>query len=371
MALLPSRSDKRVNEPVIRYGVVGLGRAGWGIHVHQLRGRSDSRIVAVADPVEARRDEAQAEFGCKVYPSLARLLKQDDVDVVVIATPSSEHSRDAKRALKAHKHVIVEKPMATSLAEADSMIRTADEAGRILFIHQNYRFYPEFLHLREIVDSGRIGRLFHVRNYISAFARRNDWQTLARNGGGQLNNTAVHFLDQILQLLPGKVNQVMGDLQQIASAGDVEDHVKAFIRTDAGATADLEISMAQNIAMPLPKWVLCGTHGTVTNNGEKSTVRWFDPALAPALEVLDGPAADRRYGNDDKLPWQEQVIDVPPRPHGAFYDHVADVLLRGAPLRVTPQSVREVMRVISLIRKGTGFSGKASQGARVAAVSQR
>src|SRR5438094_5919804 len=125
--------------------------------------------------------------------------------------------------------------MAMSLAEADGMIAAAQRARKKLIVHQNYRFYPEFLHLKEIIDSGLIGRVFHIRNYITAFARRNDWQTLSIHGGGQLNNTAVHFIDQILLLLPGNVTQVCGDLQQIASAGDVEDHVKALIKTDAGA----------------------------------------------------------------------------------------------------------------------------------------
>jgi len=126
----------------------------------------------------------------------------------------------------------------------------------------------------------------------------------------------MNAADQILQLLPGKVTSVWSDLQQIASAGDVEDHVKAFLRTDAGATADMEISFAQNVAMPLPKWIICGTHGTLTNDGEKSIVRWYDPSAAAPLEVIDGPARDRKYGNDDKLPWQEKTIAVHPRPHG-------------------------------------------------------
>jgi len=349
---------------ILRYAVVGLGRAGWGIHVHQLRGRADSRIVAVVDPVPERRDEAVAEFQCAAYASLGKMLKQHaaDVDVVVIATPSADHGRDTRKALAAGKHVVVEKPMATSLREADRMIRAADEAGKTLFIHQNYRFYPEFLHLKEVADSGLIGRLFHVRNYIAAFARRNDWQTLAKNGGGQLNNTAVHFLDQILQLLPGTVTNVCGDLQQVASAGDVEDHVKAFLKTDAGATADLEISFAQNVAMPLPKWILCGTHGTLTNDGTKSTVRWFDPKDAPPLEVIDGPAKDRKYGNDEKLPWQERTIEVAQRPHGAFYDHINAVLAGREAMRVTPPSVRETMRVLELIRKSAGAGNKGNRG---------
>jgi predicted dehydrogenase len=248
--------------------------------------------------------------------------------------------------------------MATNLAKADSMIRTAEETGKKLFIHQNYRFFPEFLHLREVIDSGLIGRVFHIRNYLSHFTRRNDWQTLSRNGGGVLNNTCVHFLDQIIQLLPGRVTQVFGDLQQIASAGDVEDHVKAILRTDAGATADLEISSAENIALPLPKWIVCGTHGTLTNEGSKSTIRFYDAKQVQPLEVIDGPAQDRKYGNADKLPWQERIFQVPDRAPSAFYDNVYDVLRKHGEMRVTPQSVREVMRVISLIRKSTKFSGK-------------
>jgi predicted dehydrogenase len=157
------------------------------------------------------------------------------------------------------------------------------------------------------------------------------------------------------------VISVFGDLQRAVSAGDVEDHVKAILKTDAGATADLELSTAQNVAIPLPKWIVCGTNGTLTNHGDKTTVCWFEPAQAPALEVIDGPAMNRKYGNPEQLPWQERVIDVPPRPHGAYYDHVFGVLRRGEPMRVTPESVREVMRVLTLIRKNTNFLGRPSK----------
>lgn len=346
---------------VVRYAVIGLGRAGWGIHVHQLRGRADSKIVAVVDPVEARCKEAVAEFGCRACDSLADVLKLPEVDVVVIATLSAAHASETIASLKAGKHVVVEKPMALSLAEADKVMQTAEASGKRLFIHQNYRFYPEFTHLKETIDSRVLGRVFHIRNYVfNTFIRRNDWQTLAKNGGGLLNNAGSHFLDQILQLLPGNVTSVWSDLQQIASAGDVEDHVKAILRTDAGATADMEISTAENLAMPLPKWVICGTHGTLTNDGEKSVIRWFDPAQAPPLQVIDGAAPDRKYGTEDKLPWQEKTIAVAPRPHGAFYDNVNGTLLRNEPFRVTPASVREVMRVLELIRKDTAFTGRLS-----------
>ena len=347
-----------MSEP-IRYAVVGLGRAGWNIHVHQLRGRADAKIVAVVDPVEERREQAAAEFNCKTYTSLNKMLKQDDVEVVVVASPSNRHGPDTKAAFKAGKHVAVEKPMAMSLSEADAMIKASDDAGKKLFVHQNYRFNKEFLLMKEIIASGKIGRVFHIRNYISHFARRNDWQTLAKNGGGVLNNTTVHFLDQILQLLPGKVTQARGDLQQIASAGDVEDHVKALLRTDAGATADIEISRAENDAATLPKWIVCGSTGTLTGDGKNYTLRFFDPSQVQPLQVIEGPAADRKYGNDDKLPWQEHTGTVEEAQSiGDFYDNVHAVLRDNGEMVITPQSVRETMRVITLIRKGTNFPGK-------------
>jgi predicted dehydrogenase len=238
------------------------------------------------------------------------------------------------------------------------MIAASEAAGKRLFVHQNYRFRPEFVHLKEIVDSGIIGRVYHMRQALFSFVRRNDWQTLARNGGGVLNNTCPHFIDQILQLMGGRVIQVMGDLQQIISSGDVEDHVKAFMRSDNSCTADIEISTAQNISPPPPKWVLCGTNGTLVSDGTTSTIRWFDPAAVEPLPVVDGHAPNRKYGNADKLRWQEKTIPAEGSDKTVFYDNVYGVIRRGEPMRITPESVREVMRVIGMIRKGTKFTGK-------------
>lgn len=342
----------------VRYAVVGLGRAGWDIHVAGLRKREDAKIVAVVDPLESRRNEAATEFGCKTYTSLDEMLKQKDVEVVTIATPSVMHGPDSKKALKAGKHVVVEKPMAMSLAEADSMITTAKAAKRKLFVHQNYRFFPECTHLQEVVDSGIIGKVFHFRCYITHFARRNDWQTLNKNGGGVLNNTCPHFLDQILVYAGSPVTQVMGDLRQIASAGDVEDHVKAFIRFKSGATADMEISSVENIATKLPKWIFCGTHGTLTSDGANSTLRYFDPKKVKPIKAIDGPVLARKYGNDDQLPWEEKTVEAKGPDKGTFYGNVYDVLRSRGKMFITPESVREVIRTMGMIRKGTKFPGK-------------
>lgn len=344
-----------MSSDVTRYGVVGLGRAGWNIHVAGLRPREDAKIVAVVDPVEERRAEAASEFGCQTHENIADLIAQDDVDVVVVATPSAMHAPDTIAALQGGKHVAVEKPMSMDVAEADAMIAAAEKADRKLFVHQNYRFKPEFQHLLEIRDSGIIGKVYHLRNYTTGFARRNDWQTLKKNGGGVLNNTCPHFLDMLMQLAGAPIVDVMGDLQQIASAGDVEDHVKAFLRADNGVTIDMEITSAQNLGdQKLPKWIMCGSTGTLVSDGATSTIRYFDPKEAGPIEVVEGAVAGRKYGNDDQLPWQEKTVEATGPDIGDFYDNVTAVLQRGEAMYITPQSVREVIRVIAEIRKSAG-----------------
>ena len=342
------------SEPV-RYGVLGLGRAGWSIHIRQLRDREDAVVAAVADPVEQRRQEAKDEFDCATYATLEEMLADENVEVVVVATPSITHPSDSIAALEAGKHVVCEKPMATSVEDADAMIAASRKAGRALFIHQNYRFHGITLFLQELIASGKIGEPFHLRFQNSGFRRRNDWQTLRKNGGGLLNNNTIHFLDTILLVLDSPTVSVMGDLRQIASPGDVEDHVKALLRLESGATADIEISMAEAFAEVGPTWSLAGTHGGMVSDGKTATVRWYDPKDAPPIEVIEGAVAGRAYGNDDELPWQEETVDVPEGMEHLFYDNVFDVVRDGAAMTITPESCREVLRVIAAIRKGTPF----------------
>src|SRR5690606_22536367 len=102
----------------------------------------------------------------------------------------------------------------------------------------------------------------------------------------------------------------------------------------------------------LPKWIFCGNCGTLTSDGKTSVIRYFDPRQVAPLPAVDGPAADRRYGNADQLPWQEKTVDIAQEwKAGSFYDNVTGVLRRDEPMRVTPESVREVIRVMGLIRK--------------------
>jgi len=338
----------------IQAAVIGLGRAGWDIHVKRMRGRPEFRVAAVVDFEEGRRQEAAKEFGCATFSDYQSLLQSADAELVVVATTSATHADVSIAALRSGRHVIVEKPMATSVADAERMIEAAKAAGRKLFVHQNYRYNPDSRHLLEVVRSGQpIGRVFEVRIRVLHFARRNDWQTLKKYGGGVINNTGPHFVDMALQLLGSPVKDVWSDLQLINNAGDTEDHVKLLLRGENGRVVDLEIG--SSCAFPEPRWTLLGSDGTLVSDGQTSKIKRFDRSKIEPLEVIETPPEGRRYGNDDKLPWEEMEVPSVGKDAGDFYDNVAGVLRRGAKQDITPESVLEVMKVIERAKRGTRF----------------
>lgn len=340
-----------MSESQVTFAVIGLGRAGWDIHVKQLLEEPRAKIVAVVDPQPQRRDEAAAKLNCETFATYDEALEQTSAEVIVLATPSAGHEAETLQAIASGRHVVVEKPMALNSIGARRMVETAAKSGKHLFPFQNYRFRQDFVAVQRAVATGRLGTITHIRRYpFTNFNRRNDWQTLARNGGGLLNVHGSHHVDLLLQILPGRVTDVWGDLRRLVSAGDVEDHVKIVLRTDTGATADVELSMAQNVAMPLPHWIIAGTNGTLTSDDKTVTTRWFDPAAAPALAINE-VLHERRYGNPETLPWQEEKINVPDvKLDQTFYSNVVDVLRHDAQPAVTPQSVLELIETLERVR---------------------
>lgn len=328
----------------ITVGVLGLGRAGWDIHVARLRGDKRFKITAVSDLQEDRRLEARNEFGCQTFTDLKQLLKEADCELVVVASQSVDHGPHTMAALKSGRHVVVEKPMAMSTAEATRMIKAAETTGGKLFVHQNYRYNPDIHHIQQVIKSGLLGRVFEVRIRALNFARRNDWQTLQKYGGGNLNNACPHYIDAALQLLDSPVKKLFTDLQLTTDVGDADDHAKIILKGENGRVIDLEVSTS--CAFSEPKWTVLGTTGTLRSDGTTSEIKYFDPRKLKALKVNEEPPSGRRYGSGEVLPWQEETRPSVGAVTGDFYDNVYAVLRHRKKMDITPEQVREVIRVI-------------------------
>jgi predicted dehydrogenase len=351
-------SSEAVADP-IRCGVIGLGRIGWCHHSQAIAQHGGFTLVAVCDLEADRREEARAASGCATYERFEELLADANVELVIVATQSIDHERMAIAAAQAGKHVLVEKPAAQSAAGIRRMMAAAQAAGKLLTMHHNYRLNPEFLYVREVIASGVLGRIFRIKRREQSFGRRNDWQTLRKYGGGMTGNWGIHLVDAGLQLLGADVADAWGHVQQIFNPGDAEDDIKAVVRGTNGVVLDIDMTSA--CAVPEPRWVICGTHGTLWMDGKDARLRYFDPAALPDLPVNDlHLALNRAYGpqpNPDIVPWQER--SEPFRPTGtypSFMDNLYAALRECGPLLVEPASALRSYEVLDAIRAGSRFA---------------
>jgi predicted dehydrogenase len=327
-------------EEPIKTGVIGLGRSGWSIHSLGIAAHPLFSLAAVSDPVEERRREAEGRFGCRSYAEATDLIADPEVELVVVASPSHAHAPHAIAALRAGKHALVEKPMAQSEGEAGEMIAAARQAGRLLTAYQIRRLDPDFQQVQAVLASGVLGPLHQMRLGMYGYARRRDWQTLQRYGGGQLNNNGAHLVDQALQLAGGEWSEPFADLRRVASAGDAEDHVKVAFRGKGRVLVEVELAMS---AYPLPRWFILGKYGSLVGESGRLDWKYYDPAHLPDLEVEEGPAPGRAYGIGETIPWVEESWEAPPREgdtRDAFYDRLHASIREGAPLLVPPEQTR-------------------------------
>jgi predicted dehydrogenase len=226
----------------LRFGLIGCGRVA-PRHAESVTQLPAATLAAVADVRAPRAARFAREYHAEPYTDYRRLLERPDIDVVNICTPSGLHAAMAIEALRAGKHVIVEKPMALSLADADAMLRVAEETGRKLCVVLQNRYNPPMQDLRRVVDSGRLGRLLlgsaTVRWYRPQEYYEDEWHGTWAMDGGALMNQSIHHIDA-LQWLMGAPASVFAYTATLAHQMEAEDTGVAVIRFRSGALGTIE-----------------------------------------------------------------------------------------------------------------------------------
>lgn len=340
----------------IRIGIVGIGRAGWGMHCPELAGKESMfRITAACDLIPERRAQMKEKYGCRTYTRIADLIADPEVDLVDIATRSSDHCQHALAALKAGKDVFLEKPITLTYAEALKLKQAAAKSkGRIFFRH-NRRYEPAFVHIGEIMASGILGDVFEIKLRRGGYQRREDWQTIKRYGGGQLLNWGPHIVDHGLRLLGAPLKKVWSDLKCIAAAGDAEDHLKIILTGQNGRIVDIEISGAALAGEP--EYIVSGAKGVLVCDGQTIRLKYLDPKNKLTPRKADkGTPGYGGFGKPEKLVFVEKKFDVSPREKvdmTLIWDELYDALRNRKKFRISTDEALEVMRVIDLAKKGS------------------
>src|SRR5919205_2231446 len=314
-------------------GTIGFAILGAGMiadyHQRAIEANADlgARLVAIGHYNPDRFDEIADRYGVACLGQ-DDLLACPDVDVVCIATPSGQHAEQAIAAARAGKHVLVEKPMALSLGDADAMIEACREADVRLGVILQRRMEPVFRRAYEAIQAGDLGELtlgvvtmpyFRPQAYYDQAAWRGTW---ALDGGGVLMNQGIHMVDVLVWL--------MGDPVEIQASGatlrrdvEVEDTVAATLRFANGARAT--ITATTTAAPGFPQRIeVYGTGGAIQLEGE-SVVRWdlVDPSRArveppaPTGPVRAGAGADPR--------------GISTGPHSALFREFVEAVRDGRP----------------------------------------
>ncbi len=288
----------------IRVGVVGAGFIGVD-HLAAYASWPDAEIVGVADPDPGTVAAAAARHGTRAHPDVAALLAAGGVDALSVCVPTGLHLPVVRVAAAAGVHVLLEKPMAATVAECDEIAELCGAAGVTLMLGFTHRFHRELVRARELVAAGRLGPIGLASDHFS-FGEDGPWpawyyrRELA--GGGELMHDAVHLVDRLAWLVGSPIVEVYGRTTGYARGiAGVEDGGAAVLRFENGALGSLFVNQStlplhrDAPAVPMPGRLELELHGP---RGSLRYRTWqsleFDGDGGESWTVEDGPRDELR-----------------------------------------------------------------------------
>ncbi|AFZ67527.1 Gfo/Idh/MocA family protein [Deinococcus peraridilitoris] len=342
----------------VGFAILGPGKVAH-THAAALSQLPHTHLRAVCGRDAARTAAFAQAYGARPYTDLEELLGQSDVQAIILCTPHPQHALQAELAARAGKHVLVEKPMALSVTDADRMIRAARESGVKLGVVSQRRLYESVQRVRQAIVRAALQRpvlatlnLLGWRGpeYYAMDAWRGSW---AGEGGGVLVNQAVHQLD-LLQWLMGEVQELSADWANLNHPEiEVEDTAVATLRFRSGALGSIVVSNSQRPGL----WGRLHIHGSngasvgVQTDGGSSFVAGVTQQVEPPLNdlwtvpgeeaLLAGwQAADRQRAQD---------LDVMTHYHALQVSDFASAVLEDRPPLVPGEEGRKTVELIEAI----------------------
>ena len=277
---------------IVRIGIIGCGGIANGKHMPSLSALKNVQMVAFCDLIEERAQKAAKQYGvegAKVYTDYHELLKDETIEVVHVLTPNRSHADISIDALNAGKHVMCEKPMAKSAADARRMVEAAKASGKKLTIGYQHRHKPGSNYLKSVIERGDLGEIYYAKALAVRRRGTPTWGVFLNEyeqGGGPLIDIGTHSLDVTLYLMNNyEPKMVVGrTFKKLPNPNcgnpwgpwdekqnTVEDSAFGFIVMKNGAVIDLEASWCLNTDEPIQEGstVLCGTKAGASMKNNK------------------------------------------------------------------------------------------------------
>lgn len=340
------------NVVVIGYG----GQGAW--HADHALKSDVVALLGVYDIKEERNRLAQSR-GIRVYSSLDEIAADPAAEICVVATPNDVHEEIVVRLLETGHNVVCEKPVALSVGSFDRMAAAAERSGKLFTVHQNRRWDVDFLAIREIVKSGKIGEPINLESRIhGSRGIPSDWRCKKEYGGGMILDWGVHLIDQILQIIPGKIEKIYCETTNITT-DEVDDGFKLLLTFEGGVRALVEVGTYNFLA--LPRFYLQAKKGTALITDWRQNARvayckaWNEADVLPVQTAagITKTMAPRDEITLDEYDWTRPTSDV----HDFYRNLVLAIDGKAEPIVTLP----EVRRVLSVMEEA--FNSAASSNA--------
>jgi scyllo-inositol 2-dehydrogenase (NADP+) len=338
----PTHEDARMSS-LLKVGVMGYGLAGATFHASVIEhcGRATVAAIATSQAERAQADYPQAA----IVADFDALVAIDEIECIVIATPNDTHFDLARRTLEAGKHVVVDKPVTLSAADARALADLAAARGLLFAPFHNRRWDGDFITLRALIESGRLGRVTHFESHFDRFRPKvpQRWREETSRGGGLLFDLGPHLIDQALALF-GAPQTVFATVRQHRDHAHAPDYVHLLL-----GYGDKEVVLHATAlaALEPPRFSVHGTRGSYVKNGLDTQEDQLKAGLRPgdAEFAKNPPGLLREVDGDHDLRHEFATRD------GAYADYyraLAASIQEKKPFPVSAQDAVDVMTIIEL-----------------------
>ena len=328
---------------MVNVAVIGYGYAGRCFHTYLIGLAEELNLYAIASRNAERRQSATENYpGVKSYETIDQVIADDDVQLVVLATPHDTHAELAIKAMDAGKHLVTDKIMCMNATEADAMIEASERNGVMLSVFHNRRWDWDYLTVKKVIEDGLLGEPYLFQVGIMRSGPPRGWRGSKAQSGGILFDWPAHFVDQALQLVQAPVKTVFCDIHYGTRWDiDIGNYANLIIKFENDVRYQIEIS---NLAkVDKPRWYVIGDRGGLIKYG-------LDPQEGPMVAgnidaAEEDPANYAKVCTEADGESRELVVESVRGTWKSYYQNISDVLNNGAELAVKPEEVRRTMAV--------------------------
>lgn len=326
----------------LKFAIIGCGRIAerHALHINNTEG---CQLISVFDIVYEKSVALAEKYNAEISLSLEELLSREDLDIVSICSPNGLHSFHSIAALKAGKHVLCEKPMATSAFDCGEMIKAAENANKRLFVIKQNRFNPPVIAVKDLIDTGKLGKINSIQ--LSCFWNRNEnyyansWKGKMDMDGGTLYTQFSHFVDLLYYLI--------GDVKEVKAFGanylhketiEFEDTGVVILKFHNGAIGTINYTVNAYKKNMEGSLTLFGDKGTVKIGGQYLNELEYQEIEGVVVEKLEVGNKANNYGD-----YQGSMSN-----HDKVYENIVQVLKYGSAVTT---NMFEGLKTVEIIEK--------------------